>query len=205
MVRLRLLVMLLLGVMTFAACLDRGEAHHDPMQAPSFAAVTPASHDIELCQQLAKRERSCFSDLPSASTQAIEACAARFACSRRMWRPEMVDAVYKCMGKRDCDDADPAMSCLEKAALAIQPSLAETAFEHALEEAERECPNVIDVAPGQSDAVYQALMPCLQDAISCNERTSCSARALQQLLRQTCRRHDNTPSRATTADRAASW
>jgi len=149
-------------------------------------AVTPAAADLELCRALAARQQQCEGEQPEAQLPDSSDCASRYACSRRLWRADVTAEVYRCISQHPCDDPDPTTTCLEQAAEPLPISAAQQEFEAALTAADDQCPGMLEVAPGQSDTVYQALTPCLTNHRSCDERADCAARSLNELVDEIC-------------------
>lgn len=149
-------------------------------------AVIPAEADLELCRALAAKQRQCEEDQPEAQPLDGSACASRYACSRRLWRADVAAEVYRCISQRPCDDPDPTTTCLGQAAKPLPITPAQREFDAVLAAADDECPGLLEVAPGQSDTVYQALTPCLTSYRSCDERADCAARRLSELVDEIC-------------------
>jgi hypothetical protein len=145
------------------------------------AAVVAEPMDLGLCRDLDEQELRC-----GGAPLDVPACAQRFACSRQLWRPEVQLAVYACLRERPCDDAEPEMSCLEAAAARLEPSAAELRFERALEEVEGRCGALVDVAPGQSDLVYEGLGFCLAETEGCDAAAACTLATLEALVVEVC-------------------
>ncbi len=185
----------LAAMLVMVACLERptdslaagdeGGAIGVELAAYSLA---PAQRDVLLCRQLAGREQGCFLDPNQTEADAgqLAACATRFACSRRMWREDVVDAVYACLPQRPCEDSDPAASCLAQAVDELGESPAERKFAEALLTTEQECPDLMQVASGQADAVYKALTNCLQQQRSCDAMGQCAGLVMQELVSEIC-------------------
>lgn len=139
--------------------------------------------DVEICEAQAAAHERCAAESDAAMD--VQACAERFACSRQLWRTD-VPAVYDCLRQRACDDPDPVMACLRKVAVDVEPSAAELSFEQELAEARRQCGELVEVAPRQSDAVYDALTFCLAAHDDCEVKVACIEAMLQALVEEIC-------------------
>jgi hypothetical protein len=140
--------------------------------------------DVDVCAALAQREARCFDGC--AATVEVEACAERMACSRRLWRGDIADEVYACIRERPCDDLDPATACLHQAAAEVAPSEARLRFEDEQRRVDALCGDMLDVAPGQSDDVYQRLGSCLAEETSCEGVAACAMGELADLVDLAC-------------------
>ncbi len=183
------------AMLVMVACLERpadelgagDEGGAVGIQQAAYS-LAPAPRDILLCKQLAGREQGCFLDPAQSAADArqLTACATRFACSRRMWREDVVDAVYACLPERPCEDADPAASCLAQAVDELGESPAERKFAEALITAEQQCPDLMQVASGQADTVYEALTSCLLEQRNCDAMGQCAGLVMQELVGEIC-------------------
>lgn len=164
------------------------EAVDEPWQEPAAeiaaaGSVEPEPVDQAVCQSLAQLERRCFADEPA--TIDVDECALRYACSRRLWRMD-AEAVYACVRERPCDDHDPVMTCLEQVGSRLEPSEAEQRFDQVFAREAQDCEDVVEVAPGLSDVVYEMLGACLVDNETCEAKAACSEAMLGELLDEIC-------------------
>jgi len=148
--------------------------------------LTVDAADRSLCRVLAERERRCSDDDTQPVAFGVEACAERYACSRQLWRADVQEGVYDCLQELHCDEVDPEFTCLADAAAAVEPSAAERRFEQEADGANDLCGALVEVAPGQSDLVYDALTFCLTENESCDAKAACSLATLQALVDEIC-------------------
>jgi len=169
---------------------EASEAAEDSWAERGDLAVTELSveaSDRALCRALAARERRCAEgDTQPAASMAVEACAERYACSRQLWRADVRDGVYACLEELPCAEPDPEFTCLADAAAEVEPSAAELAFERAAERANEQCGALVEVAPAQSDLVYDALTFCLTENEGCEAKAACSMATLRALVDEVC-------------------
>jgi hypothetical protein len=152
--------------------------------APAPFALDAELEDVALCQAQAEREQECFEEC--APTVDVDACANRYACSRQLWRQDIVAEVYDCIAAQPCDDRDPAATCLARAAAAHGPSDAQQRFENDLTIAAEDCGDLLTVTAGQGDDVYEGLAHCLADNDSCDAKSSCAMITLGMLVDEAC-------------------
>ncbi|MBW2524710.1 MAG: hypothetical protein JRI23_11065 [Deltaproteobacteria bacterium] len=148
--------------------------------------VEPDGADAAACEALAARQQRCTSaDEAEVEELDLGSCADQLACSRTLWSTD-VHAVYRCLGERPCDDADPVMSCLSEVGKTVEPSNAELAFARELEDAETECGDLVEIAPRQADAIYDGLGFCLTENDECDVKAACVEVMLQAIVDRTC-------------------
>ena len=187
----RLLGIVMVALFSFVGCLEGqgesvaegGEADEPLLEGVELATapVTAERMDLALCRDLDQREVRC-----GGVPLDVAACADRFACSRQLWRQDVQPAVYSCLRDSSCDDDEPAMSCLEQVAAELEPSAAQLRFERDLADVEERCGALVDVAPGQSDLVYDALGFCLTVGDGCDAAAACTVATLEALMAEVC-------------------
>ena len=144
--------------------------------------AAPTVDDEALCASLEDHHSRCRGGyLPAA-----DACPARFACSRKMWRQDAVDDVYACIERASCDEPDPATSCLQEVATELEPTPAERRAERGIAELEDACPGVLEVAPAQSDRVYETITACIETEETCDGIGTCVVLSLEALADDIC-------------------
>jgi len=152
------------------------------LDATSVAAgVAPDAEDDAVCQALARRARACHG-----GWTANESCASRFACSKQLWRPEIVGDVYACVEEQPCDVADPAMACLDEVGAELEPTRAQLDAERAVRSLDGQCDDMIDMAPGQTDEVYEIIQSCVEAEDSCDGVGTCVVLSLDALVSDVC-------------------
>ena len=155
-----------------------------PAAATPFDELTVASGDVALCEDLVDGQRRCGEGFV---TDTVDGCAWRFACARQLWRAEVADDVYRCVREQPCTDPDPGMTCLDEVAADLPPTDAQTRALRAVEAARERCGDVIDVAPGQVDHVYDAITSCLSDT-TCDDLGACVIGSVESLVAEACGR-----------------
>jgi hypothetical protein len=151
----------------------------DTSDAPRYA-LTPEAADLSLCSD-------------RGSDAQIASCAARYACSRQLWRQDIAEDVYACLHEQSCRDGQAALDCLEQTAAMREPSEAEAQFERALVDSDARCGDLAEVAPGQADVVYESLTFCLLENDSCEAKSGCMVMTLEALVDDACGYLDEEP------------
>jgi hypothetical protein len=154
----------------------------EPAQPRQRLAAEPG--DIALCQAMADRERSCVDD--EAEPFDVDSCASRYVCSRRLWREDIRQPVYACLRDLPCGETDPEFTCLREASAGLEPSTAQQTFEREAEAADELCGELLEVAPGQSDLVYESLTFCLTHNEGCDSKAACSLSTLDAMVDEIC-------------------
>ena len=149
-------------------------------EAALSAGTIADAEDDAVCDALARREQACDLDLDQAD------CASRFACSKQLWRREVVEDVYACVEAQPCDVADPAMACLTRVGGELEPTAVQLDAEDALRSLQGRCDGMIDVAPGQSDEVYEIIRSCIAAETSCDGIGTCVVLSLDTLVADVC-------------------
>ncbi len=180
MLRAGFLGLLLALVGALVGCLE-GRA---PLGELDELRGAPGPEDVALCQALADRQRVCVDD--EAEPFDVDGCASRYVCSRQLWREDIQEAVYECLQEQSCDEEDLEFSCLREAMDELAPSTAQQVFEQEAEAADELCGTLLDVAPGQSDLVYEALTFCLTQNEDCDSKAACSLATLDTLVDAIC-------------------
>jgi hypothetical protein len=149
---------------------------------PLAGGVAPQPSDEAVCRALATRQTECHGGFAT-----MEGCPSRFACSRRLWRPELVEEVYACVETQPCNVVDPAMACLEEIGGELEPTEAQRQAEDALDDLEGQCDGLLEVAPGQSDEVYDVIRSCIEAEEDCDGIGTCVVVSMDALLDDVCR------------------
>ena len=144
------------------------------------AGAIPDAEDDAVCDALARRERSC--DLDDDDLD----CASRFACSKQLWREEVIADVYECVETQPCEIDDPAMACLTAVGGELEPTAIQLDAERALESLDGRCDGMIDVAPGRSDEVYEIIRSCIAAEPTCDGIGTCVVLSLDTLVADVC-------------------
>lgn len=144
------------------------------------ADAIPDADDDAVCDALARRDQACGLADPTSG------CAARFACSKQLWREEVIEDVYACVESQPCDVVDPAMACLGEVGGELEPTAVQVDAERALRSLDGRCDDMIDVAPGQSDEVYEIIRSCIAAEQSCEGIGTCVVLSLDTLVADVC-------------------
>ena len=173
-------IVMVLSLLVTSGCVETEDDGVVTDDAVTTGAI-PDAEDDAVCDSLARREEACDLD-----ASANGHCAVRFACSKQLWRQEVIEDVYACVETQPCDVADPAMACLSIVGAELEPTTAQLEAESALRSLEGRCDGMIDVAPGQADEIYEIVRSCVRAEDSCDGIGTCVVLSLEALVADVC-------------------